>query len=376
VLVAPASAFVANLDISYDRGSPPPDPNDNALDLYQPDGTESGDELPVVIYVHGGAWSSGDKRNQIGDKVNLFTGLGYVFISVNYRLSPQSNAFDPARVRFPDHPDDVGEAVGWIGRHVDDYGGDPTRILLIGHSAGAQLVSLLSTDPRYVERHGVEPWQLIGTVSLDTESFDVAERIDQLPPEGDQTFFNAFGTPEENAVDDSWALGSPIRFADELDPRFLFVTQGDDPSRIGNNERMAAALGQDSSDVMGVPYNHNGINDAVGDAQDPAGVTPRVVSHFDQAVEDSADPEASLDKRPDKRIRTDERKAKARFEFDSSERRSDFECRLDSTKLRDCGRKESVKAGDGEHVMRYRAITERGRPGPTEKFRFEVVRTG
>jgi arylformamidase len=374
VLAASASAVVTHRDISYDLGSPPPDPNDNALDVYQPDGTSAGDELPVVVYVHGGAWSAGDKRNKIADKINLFTGLGYVFISVNYRLSPQTEDLAPGRVRFPDHPDDVGEAIGWIGKNIDTYGGDPGRLLLIGHSAGAHLVALASTDPRYVERHGIEPWQLIGTVSLDTESFDVAERIDQLPPQGDLTFYNAFATPEENAVDGAWSKGSPIRYADELDPRFLFVTQGDDPSRIGNNQRMAEALGQDPGDVFAAPYNHEGINDAVGDPGDVAGETAAVVEHFERAVEDAVDPKASLDERPDRRIRTDERRARVRFEFDSSEPRSEFECRLDSKKLRPCDRKEKVKAGDGEHVLRYRALTERGRPGPTKKFSFEVVR--
>ena len=53
----------------------------------------------------------------------------------------------------------------------------PERMLLIGHSAGAHLVSLVTTDPRYVERHGVEPWQLIGTVALDSDAYDVADRI-------------------------------------------------------------------------------------------------------------------------------------------------------------------------------------------------------
>jgi len=373
---APASAAVAHSDISYDLGSPPPDARHNQLDVYQPDGTRPPDERPVVVYVHGGGWATGDKDNRIADKVNLFTGAGYVFASVNYRLSPENDQFDPARVRFPAHPDDVGEAIGWISRNIDDFGGDPTRLLLIGHSAGAHLVALVSTDPRYTHRYGVEPWQLIGTTSLDTEAFDIAERIDQLPPNGDDIFFNAFATPAENAADDAWARGSPLAFAGDEDPRQLFVTQADDASRIANNESMAAALGQSPGAVVRVPYDHEGINAAVGDANDPAGETVAIMDFFRSMVAESADPKASLADRPAKRVRIDGRRAKLEFRFDSSQARSEFECRLDSAKLKPCDRRETLRAGAGRHVLRYRALGERGRPGPVEKFRFKVTRKG
>ena len=174
-LTARADAAIVQRDLSYDIDSPPSDPNLNALDLYVPDGAQPSDSRPVVVYVHGGAWRTGDKASQIADKVTLFTGAGYVFASVNYRLSPRDpTVLDPARIKFPDQPDDVGEAIGWLDRNVEAYGGDPGRMLLIGHSAGAHLVSLVSTDPSYVGSFGVEPWQLIGTVSLDTDAFDIA----------------------------------------------------------------------------------------------------------------------------------------------------------------------------------------------------------
>jgi poly(3-hydroxybutyrate) depolymerase len=78
---------------------------------------------------------------------------------------------------FPDHPDDVGEAVGWLDRNAVAYGLDPDRIFLMGHSAGAHLASLVSTDPSYVRRHGVDPRQMTGTVTLDTGAFDVARAV-------------------------------------------------------------------------------------------------------------------------------------------------------------------------------------------------------
>ena len=133
----PAGAATATLGIDYDLdGSPSPaPPRLNQLDLYRPDGAAAGDDRPVVVFVHGGGWRRGDKGNAIANKVNLFTGAGYVFASVDYRLSPDpiDPTYPPDRIRFPDQPDDVGEAIGWIDRNVSAYGGDPSRIILIGH---------------------------------------------------------------------------------------------------------------------------------------------------------------------------------------------------------------------------------------------------
>jgi acetyl esterase/lipase len=109
---------------------------------------------------------------------------------------------------FPDHPDDVGEAVGWLDRNAVAYGLDPDRIFLMGHSAGAHLASLVSTDPSYVRRYGVDPRQMTGTVTLDTGAFDVARAVGGGDSsEASLLFMNAFGTPAENAATDSWRLG-------------------------------------------------------------------------------------------------------------------------------------------------------------------------
>jgi acetyl esterase/lipase len=247
-----AAAAISHLDLDYDLGSPPaPSPaSQNRLDLYLPDDAGPTDSRPVVVYVHGGGWRQGDKRNRILDKANLFTDAGYLFASINYRLSPEalSATPDPSRVMFPDHPHDVGEAIGWLGRNLASRGGDPERIALIGHSAGAHLVSLVATDPSYVEAYGVDPWQLIGAVALDTGAFDVPARIAELGPAGQLLYFNAFGTVAENAATGSWAEASPIEWADPADPAQLLVTQMASQARVQENRRMASALGQDPTE--------------------------------------------------------------------------------------------------------------------------------
>ena len=233
-LAGSASGATAVLDLDYDLGSPPPASlaSQSRLDLYLPEGATATDSRPVVVYVHGGGWRAGDKRNRIADKVNLFTGAGYVFASLNYRLSPAtlSATPDPSRIKFPDHPHDVGEAIGWLDRNLASYGGDPERIAVIGHSAGAHLVSLVATDPSYLQAYGVEPWQLVGAVSLDTAAFDVATRIAELRPVGRLLYLNAFGTAAENGATDSWAKASPITWADRRRSRAAPGHPGRQPS--------------------------------------------------------------------------------------------------------------------------------------------------
>ncbi len=218
---APASAYETHLNVSYDIDSPAAG-RSNALDLYTPGGLGPNARRPLVVYVHGGGWYSGDKGNKIADKAALFTRLGYVFASVDYRLSPTptgSPNADPDRVRFPDHPHDVGEAIGWLNRHVADYGGDPKRILLLGHSAGAQIISLVATDPSYVEAYGVEPWKIAGAISLDTDSFDIREQATQTQNlQNRALIWNGFATPSENAQDGTWAKASAILAADQRRP--------------------------------------------------------------------------------------------------------------------------------------------------------------
>lgn len=153
---------------------------ENSLDLYLPAGPEGGSKSlrPVVVYIHGGGLMVGDKSNRMPDKVRLFNDLGYIFVSINYRLSPElqedlTGAFAPNRVRAPDHIADVAEAMGWLSKNLRSYGGDPDQIVLIGHSSGAHLAALAATSPDWLKGRQVSPKQLVGTVSLDTDTLNI-----------------------------------------------------------------------------------------------------------------------------------------------------------------------------------------------------------
>lgn len=141
------------------------------LDVYTP--TEgvgrAGDKHPIVFWIHGGGWQGGDKAD-VGIKPRVFTERGCVFVSTNYRLLPKVDMETLLR--------DVAEAVGWVHAHAAEHGGDPNRIFLMGHSAGAQIAALLCTDDRYLKAVGVPFSALRGCVPVDGDTYDVPAIIE------------------------------------------------------------------------------------------------------------------------------------------------------------------------------------------------------
>ena len=174
------------------------DPNLLSLDVYAPAGSK---DLPVVLMIHGGGWSAGDKANpDMGsDKATYFTAHGYVYVSINYRLSPA--------VQHPAHVEDVASAVSWILDNIADYGGDPARLTLIGHSAGAHLAALVATDERYLASHGHTLSELSGVILLDGAGYDIPLVLNEFYPPGKLTemYTDAFGTDPV-----AWADASPV----------------------------------------------------------------------------------------------------------------------------------------------------------------------
>ena len=136
------------------------------LDVYTPSNVsdDAVGKRPVVFWIHGGGWQRGDKAD-VDAKPRVFTERGYVFVSTNYRLLPNVDMETLLR--------DVAEAVGWVQDHVAEYGGDPNRIFLMGHSAGAQVAALLCTDDRYLKAVGVPFSALLGCVPVDGDTYDV-----------------------------------------------------------------------------------------------------------------------------------------------------------------------------------------------------------
>ncbi len=260
----PANTAYLKQTIVY-KSLPAIDVNLLSLDLYGY--ADVATAKPVVIYVHGGGWAVGDKANKLENKLALFNALGYVFISVNYRLSPAPAQLQNAsRIKYPDHNNDVADAVKWVIDSIAKYGGNPEKIVLLGHSAGAHLVSLTGTSERFLPVRGIALSRLKGIASIDTEGYDVTTQS------GEELYQNAFGT--DNAVQKE---ASPIYnlTAGNSYPKF-FVAKRGNAGRITLANDFIAGLqsaGVTVSVVDGSLYDHEGINNAIGDEADVT-VTP------------------------------------------------------------------------------------------------------
>jgi acetyl esterase/lipase len=135
------------------------------MDVYLPARKVIG--APVILMVHGGAWRLGDKgmRSVVDNKVARWVSRGFILISTNYTLLPEANPEEQAK--------NVAQALALAQGRATEWGGDPGKFILMGHSAGAHLVALLTASPAMAQTQGAHPW--LGTVSLDTAAFDVPQ---------------------------------------------------------------------------------------------------------------------------------------------------------------------------------------------------------
>lgn len=162
VLASQLSAQVIRRDIRYTDQN---DPN-RTLDIYAPANAKN---LPVVFWIHGGGWQAGDKSD-VKTKPQAFMDKGFVFVSTNYRLLP--------KVDMATLVSDVAQSFGWVHSHIAEYGGDPNRVLVGGHSAGAQLAALICTDDHWLKDQGISMNVLIGCVPVDGDTYDIPAIIE------------------------------------------------------------------------------------------------------------------------------------------------------------------------------------------------------
>lgn len=143
-------------DIVYDQSSK--DPHATSLDVYTMDPPEP--NAPVMVFVHGGGFRVGDKAStkDLDPKPEYFNSkLGYVLVSVNYRLLPEG--------RYPTNVQDVANALAWVQDNIAKFNGDPNQIFLMGHSAGAALVAQVSTDETFLKKAGKNLSLLKGVIA-------------------------------------------------------------------------------------------------------------------------------------------------------------------------------------------------------------------
>ena len=242
------------------------DQDRQVLDVYAPPGAKN---RPVVFWIHGGGWQAGDKSD-VQRKPQVFMEKGYVFVSTNYRLLPGVDMATIVR--------DVAKSIHWVHDHVAEYGGDPNRLLVMGHSAGAQLAALVCTDDRYLKAEGLSLSIIKGCVPVDGDTFDVPAIIETA-----ETRRRVHGQPQAK-------FGHREKFGDETAkhrdysavthaaggkgiPPFLILYVAEHPDNTAQAQRFAAAL--KGACVAATAFGaretwHSKINADLGLPEDPA----------------------------------------------------------------------------------------------------------
>jgi arylformamidase len=236
-------------------------PNLLSLDIYTLANQDPTTKVPIVIWVHGGGWRQGDKKYQVNNKVTLMRSLNYIMVSINYRLSPfDFELNNPNRIKYPTHNNDVADAIRWVYDNIGTYGGDKDKIALLGHSAGAHLVSLTGTSPLFLPNKNLPLTALKGVACIDVDAYDIA---DISKKSNEDLFINAFGNDPAILKE-----ASPITHLvqGKTYPAF-FVAKRGGANYIQNAEAFILKLqnvGATVSQVTANQYDHEGINVAIG----------------------------------------------------------------------------------------------------------------
>ena len=216
------------------------------MDVYRPNAQT---RAPILVMVHGGAWRIGDKANRaVVDKKLAYWGKqGWLFISLNYRMLPDTAPYTQA--------EDVAAALRYIQQHAAQWGGDPERIIAMGHSAGAHLVTLVATDPKL----GGSLDGVLGTVSLDTAALDVEAIMTERHP---RLYDRAFGDDPHY-----WRKTSPLRQLHPGVKPLLLVCSTRRDNSCGHARHFASQADKLAvrTEVLPVDLSHGAINSDLGE---------------------------------------------------------------------------------------------------------------
>lgn len=216
----PRDGYTVHRNIAYGENSR------QSVDIYVPDVKD--DNHTVIMYYYGGSWQMGSKDlyRFVGQ---AFASKGYTTMVADYRLYPE--------VSFPAFVEDSASALVWAYRNISEYGGNPDRIYVVGHSAGAYNAAMITLNKRYVEAAGGNPEWIKGMIGL-------AGPYDFLPMT-DPPVIALFSTAK-NQLDTQ-----PITFVSKGAPPILLLT-GDEDDEVGpkNSRNLAAKLKEHHDSVQ------------------------------------------------------------------------------------------------------------------------------
>ena len=229
-------------DISYGTDSA------QSFDVYIPKNVQN---APVILMVHGGAWRTGDKAMSrvIENKANRWLAKGIIFVSINYRMLPKADLLTQA--------DDVALALAKAQSLAPSWGGDSKRFVIMGHSAGAHLVALISANPSLAIQQGAQRW--LGSVMLDSAAYDIEKTMSSkhLP-----LYDKAFGN--DNAF---WKSTSPsVQLTQKTVPLLAVCStkRKDQPCLQASAFINKAAKFGSQANVLPEALSHGEINENLG----------------------------------------------------------------------------------------------------------------
>ena len=233
----------------------PTNPSLQSLDIYTP---KTGRNLPVIVFIHGGGWTKGDKKTRSHiPKRDFFVNNNMVFVSINYRMAPQYH--------FPTYPKDVASAVNFIINNIQKYRGNPNNIFIMGHSAGAHLASLVSTDSSYLNAYRKGLGNIRGTILLDGAGYDIPTTLKGNKKRRRQAMYQQAFSKDERM----WKVASPITYVRPKKniPPFLIFYVASRKQAVIQSSRFSNALKQARVPTHLIPItysSHRKINASFG----------------------------------------------------------------------------------------------------------------
>lgn len=224
----------------------------NALQCFDVYAPAQAKGAPVILMVHGGGWFRGDKamRNVVENKVKQWVARGFIVVSVNNRLQPAADPIEQAK--------DVARALAVAQDKAASWGGDRNKFILMGHSAGAHLIALLSVSPTIIGNAGAAAW--LGSILLDSAALDVS-RIMQARHMG--LYDRAFGSDPAR-----WKAASPYDVVTQGVPPILAVCSSRRRESCAQATRFVAkatSFGTHAA-VLSEDLSHEEINERLGTA--------------------------------------------------------------------------------------------------------------
>ncbi|MBF8456692.1 alpha/beta hydrolase [Kaistella sp. G5-32] len=214
---------------------------DLKLNIFVPSNSEN-KKLPVLIFVHGGNWNSGNK-DQYGFFGRNFAKNDVITVIPSYTLSPNANVDEMTT--------EIASAVKWVQSNISKYNGDAKNLFVTGHSAGAQLVASAVLNPKF----GINEQSIAGIILNDGAGIDMKDYLERNPPTSQDDYLATWSNDPKN-----WYQASPINFLDKNSPPFLIYVGTKTYQSIKTaNEHFLKKLNEFQPDVKPIMLNKGHI---------------------------------------------------------------------------------------------------------------------